>query len=200
MPCFSSFSGPAPPDRRRRRPNRQPNISQDFREDAVDAPWHGWSAPRRGTRWRGCTRASMTFSTRLTATSTDRSALQVRLRALFVPSDRNRPPRGRPRGCYLGRSGSGEAVEASGRSEWIHQGTRDRSERSTSPDPLGPMDTSSTSQGSLRGRGRPWRGGTGSTCGGFVRVWCTQSEDRIPFDVLDHRLWPLDKWAARELG
>jgi len=124
-------------------------------EDAVDAPWHGWSAPRRGTRWRGCTRASMTFSTRLTATSTDRSALQVRLRALFVPSDRNRPPRGRPRGCYLGRSGSGEAVEASGRSEWIHQGTRDRSERSTSPDPLGPMDTSSTSRGSLRGRGRP---------------------------------------------
>ena len=97
----------------------------------------------------------MTFSTRLTATSTDRSALQVRLRALFVPSDRNRPPRGRPRGCYLGRSGSGEAVEASGRSEWIHQGTRDRSERSTSPDPLGPMDTSSISRGSLRGRGRP---------------------------------------------
>ena len=99
-------------NRRRRRPNRQPNISQDFREDAVDAPWHGWSAPRRGTRWRGCTRASMTFSTRLTATSTDRSALQVRLRALFVPSDRNRPPRGASAGLLpwqerLGRGGGG---------------------------------------------------------------------------------------------
>ena len=35
---------------------------------------------------------------------------------------------------------------------------------------------------------------------GFVTVWYTQSEDVIPFDVLDHRLWPLDKRAARELG
>ena len=96
----------------------------------------------------------MTFTTRHTTTWTDRSALQVRLMALSVPSDCNRSPRGRPRGCYLGRSGSGEAVEALGRSDGIHQGTRDQSERSTSPDPLGPMDTSSTSRGSLRGRGR----------------------------------------------
>ena len=87
--------------------------------------------------------------------SIDRSALQVRLRALSVPSDSNRSPRGHQRGCYLGGSGSGEVVKASGRSEGIHQGTRDRSERSTSPDPLGPMDTSSISRGSLRGRGRP---------------------------------------------
>ena len=35
---------------------------------------------------------------------------------------------------------------------------------------------------------------------GFVRVLCTQSEDGIPFDVLDHRLWPPHKRAARELG
>ena len=34
---------------------------------------------------------------------------------------------GRPRGCCLGRSGSGEAVEALRRSDGIHQGTRDRS-------------------------------------------------------------------------
>ena len=30
-----------------------------------------------------------------------------------------------------------------------------------------PMGTSSTSQGSLRGWGRAWVGGNGSTCGGF---------------------------------
>ena len=48
-------------------------------------------------------------------------------RALSVPSDRNRSPRGRLRGWYLGRSGSGEAVEALRRSDGIHQGTRDRS-------------------------------------------------------------------------
>ena len=69
----------------------------------------------------------MTFTTRHTTTWTDRSALQVRLMALSVPSDCNRSPRGRPRGCYLGRSGSGEAVEALRRSDGIHQGTRDRS-------------------------------------------------------------------------
>ena len=62
-----------------------------------------------------------------------------------------------------------------------------------------PMDTSSTSWGRW-GRGRPWMGGSGSTRGGVVRVWCTQSQDVIPFDVLDHRLWPLDKRAAQDLG
>ena len=33
-------------------------------------------------------------------------------------------------------------------------------------------------------------------CPGFVH----QSEDVIPCDVLDHRLWPADPRAARELG
>ena len=47
--------------------------------------------------------------------------------------------------------------------------------------------------------GHGW-GGSGSTCGGFVRVSCTQSEDGMPFDVLDHRLWPPHKWAAQDLG
>ena len=168
----SSFSGPAPPrDRRRRRPNRQPNISQDFREGAVDAPWHGWSAPRRGTRWRGCTRASMTFSTRLTATSTDRSALQVRLRALFVPSDRNRPPRGRPRGCYLGRSGSGEAVEALGRLDEIHQGTREWSDQSTRTDPRGPWTHHLHPRGRCGG-GEGIDGGAMGRHAGFLSGFC----------------------------
>ena len=63
-----------------------------------------------------------------------------------------------------------------------------------------PMDTPSTSQGSLRWLGRPWMGGSGSTCGGFVRFSCTQSEDRIPFDVLVHLLWPPDPWAAQDWG
>ena len=63
-------------------------------EDAVGAPWRGWRAPRRGTVKRGCTGASITFITTHTTTRTDRSALSVRLRALFVPSDRNRSPRG----------------------------------------------------------------------------------------------------------
>ena len=49
----------------------------------------------------------------------DRSALQVRLRALSVPSVRNRSPRERPRGWYLGGSGSGEVVEALERLEGI---------------------------------------------------------------------------------
>ena len=146
------------------------NISEDFREDAVDA-WRGWRAPRRGTVKRGCTGASITFITTHTTTRTDRSALSVRLRALFVPSDRNRPPRGRPRGCYLGRSGSGEAVEASGRSEWIHQGTRDRSERSTSPDPRGPW-THHLHPGVAAGAGKGMGGGQWvdmrGVCPGFV--------------------------------
>ena len=41
----------------------------------------------------------MTFTTRHTTTWTDRSALQVRLMALSVPSDRNRRPRAGVRGA-----------------------------------------------------------------------------------------------------
>ena len=63
--------------------------------------------------------ASMAFTTRHTTTWIDRSALQVRLRASSVPSDCNRSPRGRPRGWYLGGSGSGEVVEALERLEGI---------------------------------------------------------------------------------
>ena len=43
-------------------------------------------------------------------------------------------------------------------------------------------------------------GAEGRHAGGFVRVLCIQSEDVIPFGVLDHWLWPPHKWAARELG
>ena len=173
--------------------NLQPNISEDFREEAVDSGGRGWSAPRRGTGWRGCTGASLRFSTRHTTTSTDRSELQVRLRALSVPSDRNHSPRGRPRGCYLGGSGSGEAVEVLGRSEGIRKDTRGRSERLTIPDPRGPWTHHLHPRGRCGGGGGHGWGGSGSTCGGFVRVSCTQSEDEIPFDVLDHRLWPPHK-------
>ena len=156
------------------RPNlRTPNISEDFREEAVDSGKRGWRAPRRETGWRGCTRASLRFSTRHTTTRTDRSALQVRLRASSVPSDCNRSPRGRPQGCCLGRSGSGEAVEALGRSDGIHQGTRDRLERSASPDPRGPW-THHLHPGGLRGLGRPWMGGQWvdmrGVCPGFVHL------------------------------
>ena len=75
--------------------------------------WPGtWSAPRGGGGWRGCTRASMTFTKRHTTTWIDRSALQVRLRALSVPSDCNRSPRGASAGLVswrqrLGRGGGG---------------------------------------------------------------------------------------------
>ena len=121
-------------------------------------------------------------------------------RALSVPSDRNRSPRGRLRGWYLGRSGSGEAVEALRRLEVIRKDTRGRSERSTSPDPRGPWTHHLHPRGRCGGWGGHGWGGSGSTCGDFVRVWCTQSEDVIPFDVLDHRLWPPDKRAAQDLG
>ena len=65
---------------------------------------------------------------------------------------------GRPRGCYLGGSGSGEAVEALGRLEGIHQGTRDQSERSTSPDPRGPW-THHLHPGVAAGAGKGMDGG-----------------------------------------
>ena len=90
-------------------------------------------------------------------------------------------------------------MEASGRLEGIHQGTRDQSERSTSPDPRGPW-THHLHPGVAAGAGKGMDGGAmGRHAGGFVRVWCNQSEDVIPFDVLDHRLWPPDKRAARDL-
>ena len=97
------------------------NISEDFREDAVDA-WCGWRAPRRGTVKRGCTGASITFSTTHTTPSNDRSALPVRLRALSVPSDRNRSPRGASAGLLpwqerLGRGGRGAQTVGGGSSE-----------------------------------------------------------------------------------
>ena len=54
--------------------------------------------------------------------------------------------------------------------------------------------------GAAAGAGEGMDGGAmGRHAGGFVRVWCNQSEDVIPFDVLDHRLWPPDKRAARDL-
>ena len=91
------------------------------------------SSPRDPVAWvHG---ASITFRTRPKTISTDRSALQVHLMALSVPSDRNRRLRW---GCYLGGSGTGEAVESLKRSDLILQGTRDRSERSKRPDPRGP--------------------------------------------------------------
>ena len=65
---------------------------------------------------------------------------------------------GRLRGKYLGGSGSGEAVEASGRLEGIRQGTRDQSERSTSPDPRGPW-THHLHPGVAAGAGKGMDGG-----------------------------------------
>ena len=129
--------------------------------------WRGWRAPRRGTVKRGCTGASITFSTTHTTPSIDRSALQVRLRASSVPSDCNRSPRGRPQGCCLGRSGSGEAVEALGRSDGIHQGIRDQSERSTSPDPLGPWTHHLHPEGRCGGGGGHRWGAVGRHAGGL---------------------------------
>ena len=54
--------------------------------------------------------------------------------------------------------------------------------------------------GSLRGRGRAWMGGHWGDMRGFVQFSCTQSGDRVPFDVLVPLLWPPDKRAAWELG
>ena len=115
---------------------------------------------------------------------------------LTVTADRA----GRARDYYLGGSGSGEAVKAPRRSDGIHQGTNSRLGRSTSPDPRGPW-THHLHPGVAAGAGKGMDGGAmGRHAGGFVRVWCTQSEDEIPFDVLDHRLWPPDKRAAQDLG
>ena len=74
---------------------------------------------------------------------------------------------GRPRGCYLGMSGPGDAVEALRRSDGIRQDIRGRSERSASPDPLGPMDTSSTSRGRCGGGGGHRWGARGRHAGGL---------------------------------
>ena len=113
-----------------------------------------------------------------------------------VPSDRNRFAARGGRGADIL---AGAAREKPGRSDMIHPVTRDRSERSTSPDPRRPR-THHLHPGVAAGAGEAVEGGSGSTCGGFVRVWCTQSEDRIPFDVPDHRLWPPHKRAAQDLG
>ena len=114
-----------------------------------------------------------------------------------VPSDRNRSPRRGGRGADIL---AGAAREKPGRSDMIHQGTRDRSERSTSPDPRRPR-THHLHPGVAAGAGEAVEGGAvGRHAGGFVRFWCTQSEDEIPFDVLDHRLWPPDKRAAQDFG
>ena len=129
----------------------------------------------------------------------DPSAHQVGLMAFFGPRTVTARRAGRPQGCYHGGSGSGEAVEALGRSDEIHQGTRDRSERSTSPDPRGPW-THHLHRGGLRGLGRAWMGGQWVDMRRFLLVFCPQSKDVIPFDVLVHFLWPPDKLAARELG
>ena len=84
--------------------------------------------------------------------------------------------------------------------EGIHQDTRGQSEQSTSPDPRGPWTHHLHPGGRCGGRGGHGGGRSRSTCGGFVRVSCTQSEDVMPFDVLDHRLWPPHKWAAQDMG
>ena len=87
--------------------------------------------------------------------------------AFSVPSDGNRSPRRRPRGCYLGRSGPGEAVEALRRLDGIHQGTRDQSEQSTSPDPRGPW-THHLHPGVAAGAGKGMDGGAvGRHAGGL---------------------------------
>ena len=95
---------------------------------------------------------------------------------------------------------AGAAVEALERLDLIRQGTRGRSERSPSPDPRGPR-THHLDPAVAAGPEEGVKGGQiGRHAGGFVRVLCTQSEDVIPFDVLDHRLWPSDPRAAQELG
>ena len=173
--CILYGAGPHTPPRGIYRVQGTIHVSRDFhkkRKEKTASP-----APRPATRnfscnnskrmvdwgrailegggWlRGCTGAKMTFTTRHTTTWTDRSALQVRLMALSVPSDCNRSPRGASAGLLpwkerLGRgSGGAQAVgmDPSGHQRSVGAIDEPRSAR--------PMDTSSTSQGSLRGRGR----------------------------------------------
>ena len=110
----------------------------------------------------------------------DRSALQVRLRALSVPSDRNRSPRERPRGWYLGGSGSGEVVEALGRLEGINQDIRGRLGRSTSPYPRGPWTHHLHPGGRCGGGGDHGWGGSGSTCGVLSRFGTPRAKIGYP--------------------
>ena len=128
---------------------------QTFPKISEDASWRGWRAPRRVTGWCGCTRASLRFSTRHTTTRTDRSALQVRLRALSVPSDRNRSPRGASAGLLPwnerpGRCGRG--AQAVGRDPSGHQRSVGAIGEPGSAWPHGHIIYI---QRSLRGRGRP---------------------------------------------
>ena len=105
-----------------------------------------------GGGWlRGCTGAKMTFTTRHTTTWTDRSALQVRLMALSVPSDCNRSPRGASAGLLPwkerpGRCGRG--AQAVGRDPPGHQRPVVAIDE---PRSARPMDTSSTSRGCCGG-------------------------------------------------
>ena len=117
-----------------------------------------------GGGWlRGCTGAKMTFTTRQKITWTDRSALQVRLMALSVPSDCNRSPRGASAGLLpwrerLGRGGRGAQTvggDPSGHQRPVAAIYEPGSAR--------PMDTSSTSWGRCGGGGRAWMGGSGLT-------------------------------------
>ena len=128
--------------------------------------WRGWRAPRRGTVKRGCTGASIIFSTTHTTPSNDRSALPVRLRALSVPSDRNRSPRGRLMSATM--------VGAARARQWRRPGGWRGSIRA--------LETSQSDRrapireahghiiyipGSLRGRGRAWMGGQWVDMRGF---------------------------------
>ena len=113
----------------------------------------------------------MTFKTRHTTTWMDRSALQVRLMALSVPSHRNRSRRGASAGLLPwnerpGRCGRG--AQAVGRDPPGHQvpvGAIDE------PRSARPMDTSSTSQGSLRA-GEGMDGGAVDRHAGVLSGFC----------------------------
>ena len=70
------------------------------------------------------------------------------------------------RGCYLGRSASGEMVEALRRLDGIRKDTRGRSERSTRPDPRGPWTHHLHPRGRCGGWGGHGWGAVGRLAGG----------------------------------
>jgi len=63
-----------------------------------------------------------------------------------------------------------------------------------------PMDTSSTSRGRCGGGGGRGGGALGRHAGVLSGFGAPRAKDVMPFDVLDHRLWPPDPRAARDLG
>ena len=142
----------------------------------------------------------MTFKTRHTTTWIDRSALPVRLRASSVPSDCNRSPRGASGGLVswrqeLGKGGGGARTvgeDPSGHSRSVGEIAEPRVRAAHGHIIYIP--------GVAAGAGEGMDGGPWVDMRGFVTVWYTQSEDVIPFDVLDHRLRPPDEWAAQNLG